>query len=117
MKRGWWVLKFVVFGALMIVVFGWATMLLWNWLVPVLFSGPAITFWQALGLLALSKILFWSFGRGGHYKSHWRNHYWRSKWSTMSPEDRENFRQKMKDKWCYREPDSSSAKDSGASAV
>ena len=38
------------------------TMLLWNWLIPTLFSGPIITYWQALGLIILSKILF----SGGH---------------------------------------------------
>jgi hypothetical protein len=35
--------------------------LLWNWLVPSLFGLPAVTFWQALGVLALCRILF-----GGH---------------------------------------------------
>jgi hypothetical protein len=79
-------------------------------LVPVLFAGPVLTFWQALGLLALSKILFWSFGKGG---GHWRRRhgghwgYWSAKWKEMSPEDRERFKQKMNEKWCAREKSSS----------
>ena len=38
---------------------------LWNWLLPDIFGLRQITFWQALGLLALCRILFGSFGRGG----------------------------------------------------
>ncbi len=42
---------FIVF---IVIAFGGVTMLLWNWLVPPIFNGPAITFLQALGLLALA---------------------------------------------------------------
>lgn len=105
MKRGWWIGKFLVFGIVMLVVIGLVTQGLWNWLVPELFAGPTLTFWQALGLLLLSKILFWSFGKGG---SQWRHrqgggpwgYYWSQKWKGMSDEDRERFKQKMKEKWC-----------------
>ena len=37
---------------------GWVTMLLWNWLVPVIFGLGTITFWQALGLIILIKLVF-----------------------------------------------------------
>ena len=54
--------------------------LLWNWLAPALFGLPMLTFWQALGLLALCRILFGGNGlRGG------RSH-------RYSPEERERFR-------------------------
>ena len=113
MKRGIWVVKIlgmIVIGFILVFGFVLATMYLWNWLVPTLFAGPVITFWQALGLLALSKILFSGFGKGGghrgHWKSHW-NHRWQNKWNSMSPEDQERFKQKMirlkykmEDKWC-----------------
>jgi hypothetical protein len=33
-------------------------MWLWNWLVPELFNGPTITFWQSAGLFVLCNILF-----------------------------------------------------------
>ncbi len=91
---------FIMFG----IVFG--TMKLWNWLVPELFNGPFINFWQALGLLALSKIFLWSFGgkchcsHGNHGGGPWK-YYWKDKWGKMTAEDREKFKQKMKDKWCY----------------
>jgi len=35
------------------------TMWLWNWLMPVIFGLPTIGFWQALGLLVLTSILFY----------------------------------------------------------
>lgn len=114
MKKGlkviMWTLLCVAFGLL----FGYITMLLWNWLVPSLFSGPVITFWQALGLLVLSKILFGSFGGGKHGKcgcgdgSHWKSRYYQ-KMSGMSPEDRERFKAKMKEKWCSRDRSTSSS--------
>jgi len=68
-----------IFVAGAIIVFPAVTMLLWNWLIPSLFSGPVITYWQALGLILLSKILF-SSGCGGrrhHRRSHhgpWKSH-------------------------------------------
>lgn len=48
-------------------IFGMAVKLLWNWLMPAIFGLPAITFWQAFGLLALCKILFGGFDCGHHH--------------------------------------------------
>lgn len=101
MKKGIWIGKMVVLGIIAIVAFTLVTMYLWNWLVPVLFSGPQINFWQTIGLLVLSKILFSGFGKGkSHDHGPWRG-YWKEKWSGMTPEERERFKQKMKNKWCY----------------
>lgn len=107
MKRGWWILKGIVFVAIMVVLFGAVTMLLWNWLVPILFNGPVITFTQAIGLLLLTKILFWSVGKGGHHhRGPWRP-YWKKRWESMTPEDRERLKRRMKEKWCGHKPDES----------
>ena len=38
---------------------------LWNWLMPDIFELRRVTFWEALGLLALSRILFGGFGKSG----------------------------------------------------
>lgn len=119
MKRGIWIGKILVMIVVFIGIafgFGMATLYLWNWLVPELFAGPVITFWQAIGLLALSKLLFWSFGCkcGGHrHGGMWRP-YWKEKLSTMSQEDRERFKQKMKEKWCYTHPSTPEAKSGGS---
>jgi hypothetical protein len=75
-------------------VFGLAAMLLWNALIPDLFHGPFITFWQAIGLLVLSHILFHSCG-GRH--GAWAHHHWRhrfeAKLAAMTPEEREKFKE------------------------
>jgi hypothetical protein len=44
---------------------GFIVMQLWNWLLPAIFGWKAVTFWQALGLLALCRILFGGLGVGG----------------------------------------------------
>ena len=59
-------LKYVLFGIVFAAVFGFVVMSLWNWLMPAVFGWHVITYWQALGLLILSKILFGGMrGRSG----------------------------------------------------
>jgi hypothetical protein len=89
-------LMFAVFAVLFFNVFGYVVMRLWNWLMPALFGWHVISFWQALGILVLSKILFGGF-RGGRPGSrmHWRGRM-RERWEGMAPEDREKFRQSMR---------------------
>ena len=48
---------------------GAAIMYLWNWLMPDLFGLNAISYWQALGLFALSRLLLGGF-RFGKHKHH-----------------------------------------------
>ena len=54
---------------------------LWNWLMPGIFGLRALTFWEALGLLALSRILFGGFGRGGgsHGPRKERHEWWKKR--------------------------------------
>jgi hypothetical protein len=71
-----------------IAIGGAVVRLLWNWLLPPILGLPAISFWQALGLLALSRILFGGFGmRGCGPRSRLRG-----RWEHMTPEERERFR-------------------------
>src|SRR5580698_1437312 len=97
MKRHWLVrrLKFVLFAVLFVTIFGFVVMRLWNWLMPALFGWHLINFWQAVGILVLSKILF------GGFRGHPGRHvYWRrrmvERWEQMTPEEREKFRQGMR---------------------
>jgi hypothetical protein len=88
-------LMFVVFAPLFVLLFGFIVMRLWNWLMPALFGWHALTFWQAIGVLILSRILFGGVhGRRGG-RMHWR-HRMRERWEKMSPEEREKFRQTMR---------------------
>lgn len=76
--------------AAVIGVAGVIVMSLWNWLIPALFGGPALRFWQAIGLLALTRILVGRVGRGpGHWG--WRGRM-RQDWQRMTPEEREKLR-------------------------
>jgi hypothetical protein len=69
---------------------GIVVMSLWNWLIPSIFGGPALHFWQAIGLLALTRILVGRIGRGsGHWA--WRGRM-RQDWQRMTPEEREKLR-------------------------
>lgn len=95
------ILGTIAFCALAL-AFGWVTMLLWNWLMPGIFGLKMITYWEAFGLLALSKLLFGTFGKGGGchrcgpgWKHRGRHNHWRKRWeekmSKMSPEERQKF--------------------------
>jgi len=86
-------LKFALFAVLFLAVFGFLVMRLWNWLMPALFGWHLITFGQALGILVLSKILFGGF-RGGPQR-HWGRRRMMERWASMTPEEREKFRQGM----------------------
>jgi hypothetical protein len=96
MKARWVkrVLKVGAIAAVAIGVFGFVVMNLWNWLAPAVFGLRTITFWQALGILIFSKILFGGFrGRPG-YGGPWRRRM-NERWQQMTPEERQQFRQGM----------------------
>ena len=58
------VIKVILIAIVAVAVFGFVVRGLWNALIPAIFGWHTITFWQAVGLLVLSKILFGGF-RGG----------------------------------------------------
>ena len=90
MKRNWAArgVKIALFGILGVAVFGTVVMALWNWLVPSLFGWHTIGFWQALGLLILSRIFFGGFrGPSGMGRRRMMD-----RWEKMSPEERAKFR-------------------------
>jgi hypothetical protein len=74
---------------------GEVVMHLWNWLLPALFGWRQVTFWQAVGLLALCRILFGSWGGRGHRGPGFRRRMG-EKWERMTPEEREKFREGMR---------------------
>ena len=90
MNRKWFILAplgFIVF----ITLGGFVVMYLWNWLLPSLFGWPLVTFWQALGILALSRILFGGFGLHGGRGYSLRHRMMHKGMEDMSPEERERF--------------------------
>jgi hypothetical protein len=113
MKKKWfWIAPLAILAmAAFVVIGGEVVMHLWNWLLPGLFGWRQITFWQAVGLLALCRILFGGVsGRGHHGRNfQWRRDRWRSgRWGKMTPEEREKFRQSLHDCWGRVPPPESS---------
>ena len=90
--------KIAVLAIVAIAVFGWIIMSLWNWIIPPITGWHPITYWQALGLFVLSKILFGGFRGHG---PHWRRRMLR-RYAEMTPEEREKFREAMRDRYCRR---------------
>ena len=82
-------------GGFIVAVAGFSaiTMLLWNALLPNIFGIACISFWQALGLLLLGRILFSGIGGGNFMRPGGMMHdkkrnFIREKWMKMTPEER-----------------------------
>ena len=96
-----WKIKMALFSIIAVAAMAAVVMWLWNWLIPVLFHGPEIDYLQSLGLMLLSRILFRGFIGGPKGMCHGGNHggeQWKSKWSNLTPEEKE----KMRDLWKKR---------------
>jgi hypothetical protein len=104
MKKRWYFIAPA--GILGILLFGFLggelVLQLWNWLLPPLFGWRQITFWQALGLLALCRILFGGFGRHGSGGRSFRSRMrMKDRCGNITPEEREKFRQAMRERWGF----------------
>ena len=101
LKRLIFIGPLAILGILLFIAIGGEIVLhLWNWLLPPLFGWRQITFWQALGILALCRILFG--GHGWHRSG--RSDYRRrmaERWERMTPEERERSRQSWRGRWGF----------------
>ena len=97
MRKRWiWLAPLAILGMLALVALGGEIVLqLWNWLLPALFGLHQITFWQALGILILCRILFGRLGGSSSYRRGFRRRM-AERWEQMTPEERERFRQGMR---------------------
>jgi hypothetical protein len=106
MRRHWItrVLELAILILIIVAGFGQAVLQLWNWLVPGIFGLQRITFWQAVGLLGLSWILFGQgfLGRPA-YGTSWRRRM-RERWAHMTPEEREKFQSGLQGHCGHFEP-------------
>ena len=107
MKRGFFFKKFIMmllFGTAAVLLFSFIVMSLWNGILPSVIHVSAITFPQAIGILVLSKILFGGFKGGPRRGGPWGGGpgMWkqgmREKWQNMTPEQQEQFKQKMRER-------------------
>jgi hypothetical protein len=92
-KRRFVFMPFAAAAFLALVSF--AVMQLWNNLMPDLFHLGTITFWQALGLFVLSKLIF-GFGGRGRFGGPWGRARMQERFAQMSDEEREAFKARMK---------------------
>ncbi len=115
------IIKGVIFFIAAMFLFGFISMSLWNCLIPDLFHGPHLDYWQTLGLLLLAKIFFGGF-HGHHRKGccHGRNRHWSKEWGkdietykgwscwgkdweekfkNMTPEERDDWKHNLKNQF------------------
>ncbi|OLB28597.1 MAG: hypothetical protein DMG42_23640 [Acidobacteria bacterium] len=117
MRKRWiWLAPAAIAGIILFTFIGGELVMhLWNWLLPPLFGWRLITFWQALGLLLLCRILFGGWGGSGGGKGHMRHRMregmaermgerMRERWEKMTPEEREKFRQGLGGCWDCEAP-------------
>ncbi len=64
LKMAIWMVLGIIFLIVMAIVFGWIIQLLWNATIADMFGLPTISYWQAIGIFVLAKILF-GFGVSG----------------------------------------------------
>lgn len=105
MRPSWKKLIFIaplaVLGmALFVAIGGGIVQLLWNWLLPPLAGWREIGFWQALGILALCRILFGGHGWRGPARHGFGRHLG-ERCERMTPEDRERFRQRVRERFGF----------------
>ena len=82
--------KPLLIGVALIAILGLLVMSLWNALLPAILGVKSIGFWQALGVLALSRILFGGLGfRPGMFGIGNARRRMHERWMNMSPEQRD----------------------------
>ena len=103
-RRGWFFF-FSLVAILMALLIGGLVMWLWNAILPKVLNVRPITYWQAVGLLVLSRILFGRFW-GGSYRGRGQmsGGPWREKWMKMTPEEREQFTQEWRNRCSPKTP-------------
>ncbi len=85
-------IKIAFTGIIVLAALSAAVMLLWNLVVRGIFGLASINFWQALGLLLLTRILFGRLGFGANrMMMHGRGNPIHEKWMKMTPEQRKEF--------------------------
>ncbi len=101
LKRMMFIAPLAILGMLLFAFLGGEIVLhLWNGLLPPLFGFHQVTFWQALGLLVLCRILFGGIGLHGSGRSNYRRRM-TERWERMTPEERERLRQGWRGRWGF----------------
>ena len=99
-KRFWplKVLFFLIAAMTLLSIAGWIVMTLWNFILPDVLGVQVVTFWQALGILILSRLLFGGWGRFGRRHFAEKRAMWRNKWQEMNDEEKQAFKARWREK-------------------
>ena len=87
---------YVAFFIAMVTVFSGLVMFLWNAILPEVAGVKPLSFWQAAGLLLLSKILLSGFG-GFRNRRKVNHRPWKNKWMNMNHEERHEAKMRWKE--------------------
>lgn len=88
---------FILFPVAILFAVSGIVMWLWNMLLPEIIGVKAVTFWQAMGILVLSKILFGGFhGKSCKHKRRFEEMKHHNRLAAMSDEEKEKLRAEWK---------------------
>lgn len=77
-------------------------MLLWNWIIPGISTLSPLSYWQAMGLLILCRILFGDFHFKRHHHGFRKAHFAHAAFKDKFMDMNENEKQQFKDQWKSR---------------
>ncbi|WP_199269809.1 hypothetical protein [Mucilaginibacter lacusdianchii] len=105
MKKAFYKGRFIfipLIAAAVLAIASLIVMQLWNNILPDVLHVSSITFWQAMGIFVLCKVLF-GFGRGGRFGggAPWGRGRMAEKFKNMSPEERAKFKEQFADRMCH----------------
>ena len=97
--------RFFFFPILLIGLFAVSAvvMLLWNYILPEVSNLKVITYWQAMGLFVLCKILFGGFRFRRHHQQahrHFERAAFNQKFMEMTDEEKQQFKNQWKQRCC-----------------
>ena len=89
----------VLFFAGLMVALVWVVMLIWNAILPDVIGVREVNYWQMLGIIFISRLLFGGskFGSKNH-KSKKRSQ-WKEKFKNMTDEEKEAFKSEWRSRW------------------
>ena len=89
----------VLFFAGLMVALVWVVMLIWNAILPDVIGVTEVNYWQMLGIIFLSKLLFGGNKFGSKKHKDKKGRQWREKYQSMSDEEKEAFKSEWKSRW------------------
>ena len=89
----------IILGVVTVLTF--AVYELWNGVLTDVLGVKTVTYWQALGMFILARILFGGFPgrRGGSFGPPWRRRMMMERWQSLTSEQRDKMREEMRERF------------------